>query len=124
VYLELIQLGLPLKLLLNTSRGQRKRDSNKKIRLQFDLCRSRGSSVSIVLTADWTTWVQSPTEAEDFCSSICVQTGSGAHPASCPVGTGVKRGRGLTLTTHPYLVPRLRMSTSSSSPHPKRLHGV
>jgi hypothetical protein len=39
------------------------------------------------LTADWTTGVRSPTEAEDFSSSLCVQTGSGAHPASCPVGT-------------------------------------
>jgi hypothetical protein len=26
--------------------------------------------------------------ARDFSSSLCVQTGSGAHPASCPVGTG------------------------------------
>jgi hypothetical protein len=30
----------------------------------------------------------SPTEAEDFFSSPCVQTGSGAHPASYPMGTG------------------------------------
>jgi hypothetical protein len=27
-------------------------------------------------------------EAKDFSSSLCVQTGSGAHPASCTVGTG------------------------------------
>jgi hypothetical protein len=27
-------------------------------------------------------------EAEDFSSSLCVQTGSGAHPASCSMGTG------------------------------------
>jgi hypothetical protein len=50
--------------------------------------------------------VQSPTGAEDFSSSPSVQTGSGAHPASYPMGTGglspgVKRGRGVTLTTHP-----------------------
>jgi hypothetical protein len=32
--------------------------------------------------------VRSPTEAEDFSSNLCVQTGSGAHPASCRVGTG------------------------------------
>jgi hypothetical protein len=32
--------------------------------------------------------VRSPTGAEDFSSSPCVQTGSGAHPASYPVGTG------------------------------------
>jgi hypothetical protein len=32
--------------------------------------------------------VQSPTGAEDFFSSPCVQNGSEAHPASYPVGTG------------------------------------
>jgi hypothetical protein len=32
--------------------------------------------------------VRSPTGAEDFSSSSCVQTGSGAHPASYPMGTG------------------------------------
>jgi hypothetical protein len=40
------------------------------------------------LTTDWTTRVRSPTEAEDFSCSPCVQTGSGAHPASCPMDTG------------------------------------
>jgi hypothetical protein len=40
------------------------------------------------LTTDWTAGVRSPTEAEDFSSDLCVQTGSGAHPASCTVGTG------------------------------------
>jgi hypothetical protein len=34
--------------------------------------------------------VQSPTGAEDFSSSPCVQTGSGAHPASYPMDTGGK----------------------------------
>jgi hypothetical protein len=28
------------------------------------------------------------TEAENFSSSLCAQTGSGAHPASCTMGTG------------------------------------
>jgi hypothetical protein len=32
--------------------------------------------------------VRSPTGAEDFSSSPCVQAGSGAHPASYPTGTG------------------------------------
>jgi hypothetical protein len=32
--------------------------------------------------------VRSPAEAEDFSSSLCVRTGSGAHPASCTMGTG------------------------------------
>ena len=39
-----------------------------------------------------------------------VQTGPGAHPASCKMGTGsfpgIKCGRGVLLTTHPLLVPR------------------
>ena len=39
-----------------------------------------------------------------------VQTGPGAHPASCKMGTGsfpgVKCGRAVLLTTHPLLVPR------------------
>ena len=45
-----------------------------------------------------------------------VQTGPGAHPASCTMGTGsfpvVKSGRGVTLTTHPLLVPWSRKSRS------------
>jgi hypothetical protein len=31
---------------------------------------------------------RSPVGAKDFSSNLCVQTGSGAHPASCPMGTG------------------------------------
>jgi hypothetical protein len=37
---------------------------------------------------------------------------------------GVKRGRGVTLTTHPHLVPRLRMSKSYTSSPPMCLHGA
>jgi hypothetical protein len=37
---------------------------------------------------------------------------------------GVKCGRGVTLTTHPHLVPRLRMSKSYISSPPMCLHGV
>jgi hypothetical protein len=41
--------------------------------------------------------------------SAPVQTGPGAHPASCTMGTGsflgVKYGQGVLLTTHPVLVP-------------------
>jgi hypothetical protein len=40
------------------------------------------------LTMDWTVGVRPPTQAEDFSSNLCVQTGSEAHPASCTVGTG------------------------------------
>jgi hypothetical protein len=52
---------------------------------------SRGSSGSIVSDYgldDRAIEVRSPTGAEDFSSSLCVQTGSGAHPASYPMGTG------------------------------------
>jgi hypothetical protein len=56
---------------------------------------------------DRATRVRSPADAKDFSSSLCVQTNSEAHPASHPVGTGgegvffpgVKRDRGVTLTT-------------------------
>jgi hypothetical protein len=58
-----------------------------------------------------------------------VQTSSGAHPASCKMGTGgpfprAKRGRGVPLTTHPNLVLRSRMSRSYISSHLKCHHGV
>jgi len=43
-----------------------------------------------------------------------VQTGPGAHPASCTMGTGsflgVKSSRGVTLNSHPLLVPWSRKS--------------
>ena len=43
--------------------------------------------------------------------SAPVQTGPGAQPASCTMGTGsfpeIKSGRGVTLTSHPILVPWL-----------------
>ena len=49
-----------------------------------------------------------------------VQTGPGAHPASCKMGTGffpgVKCGRGVLLTTHPLLVPRSRNSRAIPLP--------
>jgi hypothetical protein len=38
--------------------------------------------------------VRTPTGAEDFSSSLCVQTGSEAYPASYPVGTGGTFPRG------------------------------
>jgi hypothetical protein len=44
--------------------------------------------------------------------SAPVQTGPGAHPAACTMGTGsfpgVESGRGVTLTSHPLLVPMSR----------------
>jgi hypothetical protein len=52
---------------------------------------SRGSSVSIVSDYgldDRAIGVRSPAGAKDFSYSLFVQTGSGAHPASCTMGTG------------------------------------
>jgi hypothetical protein len=46
--------------------------------------------------------------------STPVQTGPGAHPASCTMGTGffqgIKSDQGLMLTPHPLLVPWSRKS--------------
>jgi hypothetical protein len=58
--------------------------------------------------------VRVPVGAGNFSLHQRVQTGSGAHQASYPTGTralslGVKRGRGVKLTTHLHLVPRSRM---------------
>jgi hypothetical protein len=74
---------------------------------------SGGSSVSIL---------------DDSSYILCVQTGSGVHPASCTMGTvgplpGVKRGWSVMLTTQPHLVARVRMSRSYTSSPRCRLHG-
>jgi hypothetical protein len=55
--------------------------------------------------------VRSPAGAKDFSSIICVQTGSGAHPASCTMGTGGpflggKARPGRDADHSPHLVPR------------------
>jgi hypothetical protein len=49
---------------------------------------SSGSIVSDYGLDDRAIGVRSPAGAKDFSSSLCVQTGSGAHPASSPMGTG------------------------------------
>jgi hypothetical protein len=70
-------------------------------------CGSRGSSiVSGYGLDDRVIEFRSPAESNGFSfSSLSVQTRSAAHPASYPMGTeghfpGVKRSRGVTLTTH------------------------
>jgi len=49
-----------------------------------------------------------------------IQTGPGAHPASCKMGTGsipgVKFDQGVLLTTHPLLVPQSWKSTAIPLP--------
>jgi hypothetical protein len=51
---------------------------------------SSGSIVSDYGLDDWVIGARSPAGAKDFSSILCVQTGSGAHPASCSMGTGGK----------------------------------
>jgi hypothetical protein len=76
--------------------------------------RSRGSSGSIVSDYgldDRAIGVRSPAGAEDFSSSLVSRPALG--PTQPPIqwvpgvlSPGVKRGRGVMLTTHPHLVPR------------------
>jgi hypothetical protein len=49
---------------------------------------SSGSIVSHYGLDDRAIEVRSLAEAKDFSCSLCVQTGSEAHPAPCPMGTG------------------------------------
>jgi hypothetical protein len=71
--------------------------------------------------------IRSPAGAKDFSSLLCVQTGSGAHPASCTMGTGGpfpggKARPGRDADHSPP--PRSWMSRSYISSPPKRLQGV
>jgi hypothetical protein len=67
--------------------------------------------------------VRSPVGAEDFSSSLLVQTGSGAHPASCTMGTGGPFPEG---KAQPWRDVDHSLSSSAevTSFPPKRLHGV
>jgi hypothetical protein len=59
----------------------------------YNRIRSRVSSGSIVSDYgldDRAIGVLFPALAKDFSSNLCVKTGSGAHPASCTMGTGGK----------------------------------
>jgi hypothetical protein len=72
---------------------------------------------------------RSPAEARDFSSSLCVQTGSEAHPVSCTMGTGgpyhgPKARPGRDADHSPHLLPSSWMSRSytySPSPAPPQV---
>jgi hypothetical protein len=69
----------------------------------------------------------SPSRSKGFSFSLCVLTSSETHPPFCEMGTrgsfsGVKHGRSVTLTTHPRLVLRSRMSKNCTSSSPWRVH--
>jgi hypothetical protein len=81
------------------------------------------------LTTDWTIGVLSPARAKDFSYNLCVQTGSEAHPASCPMGTGGpfpggKERPGCDANHSPSSSAEVVHSKSYTSSPPKRLHGV
>ena len=60
--------------------------------------------------------------------SACIQTGFGAHPASCAVGTGSLypglSGQGVALTTHLHLAQRLKKEKSYAFIPPLSLHSL
>jgi hypothetical protein len=62
--------------------------------------------------------------------NLCIQSGSGAHPASCTMATGVlspgeKHSHGVMLTIRPLIAPRLKCRRcTSSSPKASPWHVV
>jgi hypothetical protein len=77
-------------------------------------------------------YLEVPTGKLHPCMDICVSVSRPAlGPTQPPVqwvpgvlSLGLKRGRGVTLTSHPHLVSKLRMNRSYTSSPPKRLLGV
>jgi hypothetical protein len=95
----------------------------------LSLLQSRGSSVSIVSDYGLDDRVRLPAGAKDFILASASRSVLG--PTQSPfqwvpgvLSPGVKRGWGVTLTTHSHLVPRSRISRSSSSSPTKHLLGV
>jgi hypothetical protein len=77
----------------------------------------RTSETSVYFNKSTRGYIRPPAETKDFSSNLCVQTGSGAHSASCAMGTGghfpgdkVRPGRDAAHLPHP--VPRSWMSRS------------
>jgi hypothetical protein len=77
------------------------------------------SIVSVYGLNDRTIGVRSRYRQKDFSSNLCVQTGSGAHPAFCTMVTGGPFPGGEALAgrdaDHSHLVPRSRISRSYTS---------
>jgi hypothetical protein len=86
--------------------------------------RSLGSSVSIVSDCGLDDWGSIPDRGRRFFFYPLRQDRLWGPPSLLYNGYRGSFPRGVMLTTHPHLVPRLRMSRSYTSFHPKRLHGV
>ena len=93
----------------NTTQQHQHKNLEVAAQFQYVICEICGPGSSVGIS----------TELRDGCSRIesrwvrdlpPFQTGPGAHPPSCKIGTGsfpgVKCGRGVLLTTRPLLVPR------------------
>jgi hypothetical protein len=70
-----------------------------------------------------------PTEAEDFTTNLCVQTGSGAHAASCAMGTGdsFPEGKARPGRDADQSLPssaKVKKENDYTSPPPERVNGV
>jgi hypothetical protein len=73
--------------------------------------------------------VRSPAETKDFSTILCVQTGSGAHPASCTMGTvgpfsGGKARPGRDADQTPSSNAEVKNDRSYISSSTKHLHGL
>jgi hypothetical protein len=118
--------GLPVSRRHCYSRGNRLRSG-----LHRPMSRvSSGSIVSDYGLDDRAIGVRYPGGAKDFFPIASVSR-LALEPTQPPVqwipevlSPGLKGGRGVTLTTHPHLVPRSSMSRSYTSSPSKRLHGV
>jgi hypothetical protein len=89
--------------------------------------RSRGSSVSFMSDYGLDDRGSIPETIFPLASASRPALGPTQRPVQWipeVLSAGIKRGRGVTLTTHTHLVPRLRMSRSYTSSHPECLHGV
>jgi hypothetical protein len=119
-----------LKSLIQTSVFNSERTAHKL--LASSSYRSRGSSLSIVSgygPDDWTIEVRSPAQARYFPLTSVSRPALG--PTQPPVqwlpgvlSPGLMRGRDVTLTTHPHLLPRSWMSRSYTSSLPCACKGV
>jgi hypothetical protein len=100
--------------------------------LHINICVSRIAQPVQCLAKSWRTGRSRfhPRQwRKDFSSSLCVQTGSGAHQASCTMFTGgpfprAKARPGRDADHSPQVVPRSRLSKCYIPPSPKRLRGV
>jgi hypothetical protein len=104
---------------------------NNGIRLQefnitvgFFVLWSRDTLVSIMTDCGLDDRGSIPDICRWFSSSLCVQTGSGAHPASCTMGTGGKARPGRDADHSSPSSAEIENERSYTSSPPRRLHGV